>query len=274
MFEPLPDDIADALAQSAHPTDLRSVAEAGSTNDIAMALAQAGAPDGTAVLADAQTAGRGRRGRSWFSPPGSGIYLSAIVRFGAPVTLSLVTLAAGVAAAEAVTATSGLPLELKWPNDLVVGASWRKLGGVLCESVPGPRVDAVIVGIGINRAAGAFPLELADRATAIEIELGRPVDRAPLVVACLVRLAQQIARLRVGGDAEVVRAWRELGRGGFGLLVRWQDQGQDRTGVARDIDPTGALVVESRTSAGSVDAGGRVERLIAGEVIWDRRTHG
>jgi BirA family biotin operon repressor/biotin-[acetyl-CoA-carboxylase] ligase len=269
MFEPLPEDLARALSQAAPRLGavarLRFVSETGSTNDDALALAQDDAPDGTAVIADAQRAGRGRRGRVWFSPPGSGVYLSVVVRVGpAPVTLSLVTLAAGVAAADAITAASGLPLELKWPNDLVVGRAWRKIGGVLCESVGGARVSAVVVGIGINRAAEAYPPDLADRATSIETELGRPIDRAALVVECLVRVAERMAQVRAGDDAGICREWRRLGRGGFGRSVRWHDQSVERTGVARDIDAAGALVVESE---------GRTERLVAGEVLWDRRSH-
>lgn len=270
MFEPLPEDLARALSHAAPrlgaAVRLRFVSETGSTNDAALTLAQDDAPDGTAVIADAQRAGRGRRGRVWFSPPGSGVYLSVVVRLGpAPVTLSLVTLAAGVAAADAITAASGLPVELKWPNDLVVGRTWRKIGGVLCESVGGARVSAVVVGIGINRAAAAYPPDLADRATSIETELGRPVDRAPLVVECLVRVAERMAQVRAGDDAGICREWRRLGRGGFDRSVRWHDQSVERTGVARDIDAAGALVVESE---------GRTERLVAGEVLWDRRSRG
>ena len=187
-----------------------------------------------------------------------------VVRLGSsPVTLSLVTLAAGVAVAEAVTAATGLPVELKWPNDLVVGAEWRKLGGLLCESVGGGRVEAVVVGAGVNRGADAYPPELADRATSIEAELGRVIDRAPVVVECLVALDARMAQVRRGDDAGILHAWRRLGQSGFGGSVRWHDQGVERHGVARDVDRDGALVVES---------GGRMERVIAGEVMWERRS--
>jgi BirA family biotin operon repressor/biotin-[acetyl-CoA-carboxylase] ligase len=267
MFDSLPDDLASALAAAAGrlgSVDLRFAHELGSTSDAALALAQAGAPDGTAVLAETQRAGRGRRGRTWFSPPGSGLYLSVVVRVGPAMTLSLVTLAAGVAAATAVTAVSGLPVELKWPNDLVVGARWRKLGGLLCESAGGGPVETVVVGIGINRGAQAYPVELADRTTAIETELGRAIDRAPLVVEVLAELAARMAQLRAGDDEGVCQAWRRLGQRGFGGRVRWQDQGVERTGVVRDLAPDGALLV---------DTDGQVTRLVAGEVHWDRRPH-
>jgi BirA family biotin operon repressor/biotin-[acetyl-CoA-carboxylase] ligase len=99
--------------------------------------------------------------------------------------------------AEAVSQTAGRPVELKWPNDVVIGRPWRKVGGLLCESVAtGGRIEAVVVGIGINLRSAAYPAEIAHRATSIETELGRPVDRASLVVACLGRLRAAVERLR------------------------------------------------------------------------------
>lgn len=266
MFEPLPDDLATALRRAkdriGRSGPVRFATEIGSTNDEAIALAGAGAPDGTAVLALSQRAGRGRRGRTWFSPPDSGVYLSVVVHIGTDVTLPLVTLAAGVAAASAVLTASGLQLELKWPNDLVVGQPWRKLGGLLCESVGGPPVKTVVVGIGINRGLQSFPPELASAATSLEAELGRPVDRGLLVAECLVELRAWMTRMRSGQDDAICQQWRRLGAGGFGARVRWHDQGKERTGVAKDIDRDGALVVHT-------DRG--LERVIAGEVTWDRR---
>lgn len=268
----LPPDLIHALV-SAEPrlagfARLRYFADVESTNDIALAFCNAGAPEGTSVLADVQRAGRGRRGRTWFSPPGAGLYLSVVVRMGESArTLPLLTLAAGVAAADAVAATSGLPLELKWPNDLVSGRPWRKLGGLLCEAAgPGPNVDAVVVGIGINLRQVAYPAEIADRATSIETELGRSIDRAALVVEVLARLRDALERLRAGESAWVCQEWRRWGRAGLGgASVRWSDQGSERRGLARDIDEDGALLVESN---------GRVERLVAGEVMWERLARG
>ena len=185
VSDTLPPDLIHALV-SAEPrlagfARLRYFADVESTNDVALALCNGGAPEGTSVLADVQRAGRGRRGRTWFSPPGAGLYLSVVVRMGESArTLPLLTLAAGVAAADAVAATSGLPLELKWPNDLVSGRPWRKLGGLLCEAAgPGPNVDAVVVGIGVNLRHVAYPTEIADRATSIETELGQALLSAP-----------------------------------------------------------------------------------------------
>jgi BirA family biotin operon repressor/biotin-[acetyl-CoA-carboxylase] ligase len=238
-------------------------AEVDSTNDLALARAAAGAPEGTAILADLQRAGRGRRGRSWFSPPGAGLYLSIVAR-PRPDRLSLVTLVAGMAAARAVTGVTGLPVQLKWPNDLVVGRPWRKLGGVLSEAVTsGTGVGAVVMGIGINLRPAAYPPELADRATSIEGELGRATDRGAVVIETIAGVLDGMARLRREPDYRWVReSWRTLvAPGSFGAAVRWSDQDGERRGLALDIDEDGALVV---------DADGARERIVAGEVTWER----
>jgi BirA family biotin operon repressor/biotin-[acetyl-CoA-carboxylase] ligase len=269
MSHPPPADLADALASAAPRLgsfgQLQFHATVDSTNDLALALAAAGAPEGVSVLADAQRLGRGRRGQTWFSPAGAGIYLSVIVRpVGAAPALSLVTLGAGVAVARAVRAATGLDVELKWPNDVVLGRPWRKLAGVLCEAsgVADDSVAAVVVGIGVNLQPAAFPPDLVDRATSLEAELGRAVDRTPLVVEVLAGLAEVTRRLWAGEREWVAGEWRRFGRAGLGgAAVRWNDRGMARRGAARDIDLDGALVV---------DADGRAERLVAGEVAWER----
>jgi len=262
----MPGDIADALAGIAprHLGRVRYFAEVDSTNDEALALAAAGAPDGTAVLAGLQRAGRGRRGRTWFSPPEAGVYLSVVVRpCDWPAGVALVTLGAGVAAARAIGHACGLPVELKWPNDLVVGHAWRKLGGILSEAVSGTgSVDAVVIGVGINLQPAAYPQELRDRATSVETELGRTIERGPLVALFLAELADVIGRMRAGDTAWLCDEWRAYGRAGLGRRsVRWQQGGAWRHGAAVDIDEEGALVVH--TPAGR-------ERIVAGEVFWER----
>ncbi len=269
MSHPLPADLAGSLASAAPRLgsfgQLHYHADVDSTNDLALALAASGAPEGVSVLADAQRSGRGRRGTSWFSPPGAGIYLSVIVRpTGREAALSLATLGAGVAVARAIRAATGLDVELKWPNDVVVGRPWRKLAGLLCEAsgVGDERVAAVVVGIGVNVQPAAYPPDIADRATSLEAELGRGVDRPALVVEILADLADVMRRLWAGEGAWVVGEWRRFGHAGLGgATVRWNDRGVDRRGAARDIDLDGALVV---------DADGRTERLVAGEVTWER----
>lgn len=240
---------------------LRFAETIGSTNDAVQQLAAAGAPEGTSVLADEQTSGRGRRGHSWSSPAGAGLYLSVLLR-GEALTAApgRSTLGAGVASATAIATATGLAATLKWPNDLVVGDAWRKLGGILCEA---QGRDALVVGIGINLTPAAHPPEVAERAVSIEGELGRAVDRDALVVELLVSLRELAHMIRDGRGAEVLSAWRALGAPGWrGAPVRWQDGGATVHGVCRDVDEEGALIV---------DRGGRLERVIAGEVVWERR---
>jgi BirA family biotin operon repressor/biotin-[acetyl-CoA-carboxylase] ligase len=268
MPDPLPAELARAL-QDASPRlgafdRIEYLIETDSTNDVALRRAALGAPHGTVILADAQRAGRGRQGRAWFSPPGAGLYLSAIVRQESWAgALSLVTLAAGVAVARGLAMASGLALELKWPNDVVVGRPWRKIAGILSESASaGPRIDAVVVGIGINLRASAFPPDIADRATALEIESDRPVDAAGCVVEVLAALGEVTDQLGRGDRAGIVDAWRQYARAGLGRsIVRWSDEHGTRRGTATDVDETGALVVA---------VGDHIERLVAGEVQWER----
>jgi BirA family biotin operon repressor/biotin-[acetyl-CoA-carboxylase] ligase len=157
---------------------------------------------------------------------------------------------------------SALPVELKWPNDLVIGRPWRKLGGLLCEAIgAGPPLDAVVVGVGLNLRRAAYPREVAPRATSIEVELGRPIDRAPLIVEVLVAIRTMMDVLNRGDRETVCAEWRRLGEAGLrGSAVRWRDGDEERRGRARGIDTDGALLVERE---------GRLERLIAGDIEWD-----
>lgn len=268
MPDPLPTDLAGALGEAAPRLRgfriIEYLVETDSTNDVALKRAALGAPHGSVVLADSQRAGRGRQGRTWFSPPGAGVYLSAIIRQESWAgALSLVTLAAGVAVARGLSAASGLSLELKWPNDVVIGRPWRKIAGILSESAStGPRIDAVVVGIGINVRASAFPPEIADRATALEQELDRAVDVSACVVEVLAALAEVSEQLGRGEGAAIVDAWRQFARPGLErAAVRWTDEHGARRGLATDVDETGALLVS---------VGDEVERLVAGEVQWER----
>ena len=267
MFDPLPADLASALENAAPHlgafANLHYRVEADSTNDLALSIALAGAPEGTAVLADTQHAGRGRRGREWVSPRGAGLYVSVVMRPMEETTaLPMLTLGAGIAVARAIATSSRLPVELKWPNDIVIGRPWRKLGGVLCESVgAGTRVEAVVVGIGLNVLHAALPAHLTSAATSIEAELGRPVERGHLLVDLLGELRRVFEHIHAGQRDELRRAWREFGhRGLAGAFVTWQDGGRDLRGRARDIDADGALLVETATG---------VVRVIAGEISWE-----
>ncbi len=271
------DSVLSELAAAVARAGLPPVAffpEVGSTNDEAMLLANAGAMDFTAVLADEQRAGRGRRGRSWASPPGAGMYLSIIVRDeGLGVQVPLVTLAAGVAVAEAVGDVSGLPVELKWPNDVVIGRPWRKLAGILCEaSALGTSQGVMVVGIGVNLQRAAYPPEVAGRATSLDAECDRPVALVDLVVATLIRVRQYVSHLRGGRRAVVLERWRQFGREALdNQPVAWQDAHGARRGVACGVSDAGALQVRATDP---VTGRQGIEALIAGDVQWEMLSRG
>lgn len=234
--------------------------EVGSTNDVAASRAAAGASEGAVVIAGAQTAGRGRLGRTWFSPPGSGLYVSVVLRPPNASLAAQTTLAASVGIAEGIAESTGLVPEIKWPNDLLAPATHRKLCGILVESsANGGGLEYAILGYGLNVRPAAYPPEVRDRAGSLEEELGRAVNPAALLVGTLAGLARRYNEL-VGGAAERVLArWQELAPRSRGTAVEWQAAGGVRRGVSAGIDGTGALLV--RTANG-------IERVVSGEVRW------
>ena len=275
----LPPEFADALARvrvGRLASTVLFYPTIGSTNDVAVSLATRGRPgsdsrqtaEGLVVLADEQTAGRGRRGHSWFSPPGSGLYVSVVLAPGAARidpgrAAMLMTLMAGVAVAEGVEAATGLRADLKWPNDLLV--SGRKLAGILSEGVrsdaaAGPiRMDAVVVGYGINISPAAYPPELHERVTSIEAERGRVADRASVLAQTLAALSTRYDDLLDGRFDAILDAWRRRAPASVGARVTWQTPAGPQAGVTAGIDQDGALLVR---------VGDRIERIIGGELLW------
>jgi BirA family biotin operon repressor/biotin-[acetyl-CoA-carboxylase] ligase len=256
--EALPPDLAEAWTLAAGDLGLFAraplyFAEVSSTNDVAAALADQGATEGVIVVSNAQSAGRGRQGRSWVSPPGAGLYVSALLRPRLPAPL--LTIAAGVAVAEGIQRATGLTTDLKWPNDVFVGG--KKLAGLLAEASGTPA--AVVLGFGINVMPAAYPPDVAARATSLEGELGRLVDRGRLLVACVGRLAARYADLAAGRGDVVVDAWRDRATATFGRRVRGEAGGMPIEGVVEAVDAQGALVV--RTVGGPA-------RVTSGEVTW------
>jgi BirA family biotin operon repressor/biotin-[acetyl-CoA-carboxylase] ligase len=276
--DPLPGDFAAALARHAdHPWAGAPVvffAETTSTNDVALELLARGAPHGTMVVALAQTAGRGRRGRSWTSPAGAGVYMSAVLAeppdrpWPPSVDRAVVPLVTAVAIAGAIEDVSGLAPEIKWPNDLVIDrgrdpvtGTWarRKLAGILAEgSVAGPRVQSIVVGIGVNLAPTAYPPEVV--ATSVEAESGRSVAPADVFAACRASLARETGVWLSGRGAEVLERWRARSPSAAGYRVRWGTAEGTIEGLTAGLDQGGALLVD--------DPNGRRYRVIAGEVEW------
>jgi len=229
----------------------------GSTNDIAAALAEKGEAEGTVVAAEWQSAGRGRQGRAWASPPGSGLYASIILR-PEPNIIPLVTIAAGVAIADAVARTTGIAPALKWPNDVMVGE--RKLAGILAEaSFSSAAAAHVVLGFGLNLRDGGWPPDVAVRATSLERESGARVDRGEVLAACLEAWTERYDDLRAGRAAHVIAAWRRYAAPFLNRRVSWIAANSPHDGVAEDVDESGALVV--RTSAGRA-------HVTSGEVQW------
>ena len=228
-----------------------------------MALAAEGEAEGAVVLADEQRAGRGRRGHTWFSPAGSGLYVSVVLTPGrsrgdAGRATRLLTLMVGVALVEAVEAATGLAAQLKWPNDLYV--SQRKLAGILAEASGGRGpAPQVVVGYGINVRRSAYPPELGDRATSLESELGRPTDRAQVFAESLACLARRYEDLLDGRFDAILDAWRARAPASAGAEIAWTAPSGPMSGVTAGVDDDGALLVS---------AGGRIERIVAGEIQW------
>jgi BirA family transcriptional regulator, biotin operon repressor / biotin---[acetyl-CoA-carboxylase] ligase len=214
------------------------------------------------VVASSQTAGRGRFGRTWFSPPGAGLYISIVCR-AAPAA-PFVTLAGGVAAADGIRTATGLPVQIKWPNDIVVEgvtpARRRKLAGILAEASTGADgLQYVILGLGINLQPAAYPPELADRATSIETELGRPADGAAVLAETLAVFAGLFGELATGDSERLLERWRELAPSSRGARVEWETSEGPIAGVSAGIADDGALLVRVQD---------RVERIISGELRW------
>jgi BirA family biotin operon repressor/biotin-[acetyl-CoA-carboxylase] ligase len=228
-----------------------------STSDVARELAEEGAAHGELVVAERQTGGRGRRGRTWASPPGLNLYFSAVLRPDLPPQrASEITLAASVALCHAVR-QAGVPARIKWPNDLVVGG--RKLAGILTELAADPdRVEWVVLGVGVNLNAlpADFPEEVRAGATSLAMERGQPVPRALFAAAALALLEEWLDRLEGEGFAPVREEWRALSDT-LGREVRVAVDGREVEGVAEDVDETGALLVRS---------GGALVRVLSGDV--------
>jgi BirA family biotin operon repressor/biotin-[acetyl-CoA-carboxylase] ligase len=230
-----------------------------STQRRAHELARAGAAEGTVVVAESQTAGRGRLGRAWHSPPGVNLYASVILRPPlSPAVVPQLALVAGLAVARAIEACTPAQPRLKWPNDVLVGG--RKVSGILTEmDAEVERVHFVVVGIGVNvnGAADAFPPELRDRATSLAIATGGPVDRAALTVGLLAALEEDYMRFLAGGFRPLRAEWeRRSALADRAVTVR--GPAGDVTGVVTGLDDDGALRL--------VDAAGDLHRIVAGEV--------
>lgn len=258
----------DLLARVAHRVqrigrDIRVLAQTASTNDVAEKLALDGAREGVVVFAEEQTRGRGRLGRSWISPPGKGLWFSVLLRPPLRTTeATQLTVTAAVSVCRSLRQTTGLPLEIKWPND--VTCRGRKVAGILTEMNADPdTLHHVVLGIGVdvNLEPKDFPAELRDVATSLRIESGQTLDRPALAASLLEALDTDYRRVCDGRFWEVADEWARycctLGREVTLVL------GSRRlTGRAEALDETGALLLRTEH--------GHLERVIGGDVTTEK----
>ena len=234
------------------------LAACASTNDVVRTRAAAGTAECLLVVADSQTAGRGRLGRSWHSPPGQNLYLSLLLRPALSARqASPLTLLAGAALAHTLAEAGATP-RLRWPNDLLLPAAGglRKVAGILTEMASdGERVRHIVLGVGLNVNSVEFPPALAERATSLRLALGRPCDRTQLLVDFLAAFEPIYDDFLARGPASGLAEWRRYAD--LGRMCRIDCDGAKVEGIATDIDDDGALLVR--------DDAGQVHRIVSGE---------
>ena len=218
-----------------------------STNTELARLASEGAAEGLSIVADEQTAGRGRLQRAWSSPKGAGLYFSILLRPAIPQNYwPLITFMAALAVGDALREASGVQTDIKWPNDLL--SDERKICGILAEAMETPASRAVILGIGINLTQNAFPPELANVATSVAEATSREPDREHILSALFDALARWYSVL--GDPGQIVDAWTNHSSYAIGKLVQVSNAGDVWQGTTCGIEPDGALRL--RLSSGEI----------------------
>ena len=249
-----------ALAHTIFSGNLHFAPVTDSTNNDALTAARAGAPHGSVWFADEQSAGRGRGGNAWRSAAGEGLYVSVLLRLPIPTArLLLLPLAAGLAAADAVRAVSGIEIDLRWPNDLLIGHN--KTGGILVEAGSEPNSDIgsstfAVVGIGINVHQRSFDPGLATPATSLDLAASRSVSRQALLIALLRALEREALALQDPASAATIPARIEAASSWVrGRSVEVHGP-QACTGVTAGLDTHGFLLVETASGRVTVQTGG------------------
>lgn len=241
------------------------LAQTDSTNSQAKRLAAEGAAEGTVVVAESQTSGRGRRGRSWFSPAGQSIYASIILRPSmAPPQTPQITLMTAVAVARALREATGLNANIKWPNDILIAD--KKIAGILTEiTTDMDAVDYVVVGLGVNvnTAAADLPPDIRPIATSIRIESGSRFSRTDLLCSLLRHFESSYDTLKRDGFNPIMAQWRELSDI-IGRPVYVDVLDVRHTGIVEAVDDDGVLILK--------DDNGRLHRIFSGDVTRVRRS--
>jgi BirA family biotin operon repressor/biotin-[acetyl-CoA-carboxylase] ligase len=227
-----------------------------STNTDALEAARAGAPHGSVYFADEQLAGRGRGGHAWHSAAGQGLYVSILLRPLIPAArLPLLPLAAGLAAANAIRATTGLAIDLRWPNDLLIGP--RKVGGILVEAkTEASAVAFTVVGVGVNVHQRDFPADLATPASSLDLETGKRTSRQALLIELLKCLQRESAGLLDPAPVEtILRRVQQASTWVLGRNVHVHGP-QACIGVTQGLDANGFLLVRTASGLATVQTGG------------------
>lgn len=233
-----------------------------STNAVAMRLGEAGEPQGAVVVAEEQTAGRGRAGRNWISEKSAGIYCSMLLRPGMPPSYApLLTLAAGIAARDAAAEELDVLPDIRWPNDVLVDG--RKFCGILTEMRAEPdRVHYAVVGIGVNVNQSKMPDELRETATSLRIETGKTHSRLELLIRLLRHMDRYYNQLLVEGAPPILRRFAEVSSYYKGKRVRITTARETFTGTTAGLEPSGVLRVTRDD--------GSVEMVVSGDVAEAR----
>lgn len=234
-----------------------------SSNTELARLASEGAAEGLAIVADEQTAGRGRLQRAWSSPKGAGLYFSILLRPKIAMDhWPLITFMAALAVGDALSEAAGVETEIKWPNDLLSGE--RKICGILAETVETTSGRAVIVGIGINLTQDAFPAELNDVATSVAGASGRPAERESILAALLRALSRWYSLLSdADGREKIVAAWSNRSSYATGRRVQITNGDELWQGTTCGVEPDGALRLETASGEIRLVRAGDVQRVRA-----------
>lgn len=257
----LPEEIREGLkTRILGKRDILHLRETVSTNNTAKELAANGAEEGTLVVSEMQTGGKGRLGRKWFSPFGEGIYLSVILRPAvSPAEAPKMTLMAAVAMAEVLHTETEHHISIKWPNDILLGG--KKLAGILTEiSTEMDAIDYVVIGLGLNVNMAAFPSEIRDKATSLLIETGKTHCRAALIRDFLKWFEGYYAWFRRSDFEPILERWRQFSNIA-GRRITVETVGEKYSGTALDIDREGRLLVE--------DDKGQVHRIYSGDITFN-----
>lgn len=236
-----------------------------STNAFASRMLQHGraVAHGTVVIAESQTAGRGRMGRSWFSEQESGLYFSLVLHPNVPPGFApLFTLGTAVALHNAVERHTALSVDIKWPNDLLVGgkAGGKKVCGILAEmQAESDRVNSLIIGIGLNVNHTLLPPEIADRATSLRLASGRVHSRIELLVEFLEEMEILLTRFAQSGPSVIIDSWSRYSSFADGRLLKVNDGFRVIEGVTRGLNPFGAIRLETQD--------GKIEEVYSGDVV-------